>query len=60
MGEFSNLHYVPLKVPVEKNRRSQNFEKQVFKQVKKSVLDQFLESSISRRYHWISKLLVAT
>ena len=46
-----------LKITAEKNWRSQNFDFLIFKNL---LLDQFLESSNSRRYHWIFKLFVAT
>ena len=47
--EMSNIY---LKVTIEKNSRSQNFDF--------LSLDQFLESSNSRRYHQFLKPLVAT
>ena len=46
-----------LKVIIEKNSRSQNFD---FLGLKNLSPGQFLESSNSRRFHWILKLLVAT
>ena len=45
-----------LKVAIEKNWRSQNFD---FLSLKNLSPRQFLKSFNSRRYHWISKLLVA-
>ena len=50
----SNIYW---KVTIEKNWRSQNFD---FLSLKNMLSGQFFESSISRRYHWISKLLLAT
>ena len=46
-----------LKVIIKKNWRSQNVD---FLGLKNLSLGQFLESSNSRRFHWILKLLVAT
>ena len=48
---MSNIHLK--NVTVEKNWRSQNFD---FLSLKNLSLGQFLESSNSRRYHWILKL----
>ena len=50
----SNIY---LKAIIEKNWRSQNLD---FLSLKNLSLGQFLESSNSRRCHWIFKLLVAT
>ena len=50
----SNIY---LKVIIEKNWRSQNLD---FLSLKNLSLGQFLESSNSRRCHWIFKLLVTT
>ena len=50
----SNIY---LKVIIEKNWRSQNLD---FLSLKNLSLGQFLESSNSRRWHWIFKLLVTT
>ena len=50
----SNIY---LKVIIEKNWRSQNLD---FLSLKNFSLGQFLESSNSRRWHWIFKLLVTT
>ena len=52
--EMSNIY---LKVTIEKKWHTQNFD---FIGSKSSSPGQFLESSNSRRYHWIFKLLVAT
>ena len=46
-----------LKVTIEKNKRSQNFD---FLSVKSLSPGQFLGSSKSRRYYWILKCLAAT
>ena len=51
---MSNIY---LKVTIEKNWRSQNFD---FLSLKNLSPGQFLGSSNSRRYHWILKLFVAT
>ena len=51
---MSNIY---LKVTLEKNWRSQNFD---FLSLKNLSLGQFFVSSNSRRYHWILKFLVAT
>ena len=50
---MSNIY---LKVTIEKNWRSQNFD---FLNLKNLSPGQFLGSSNSRRYHWILKLLAA-
>ena len=46
-----------LKVTIEKNGRSQNFN---FLSLKHLSPGQFLESSNLRRYHWVFKHLSAT
>ena len=51
---MSNIY---LKVTIEKNWRSQNFD---FLSLKNLSPGQFLGSSNSRKYQWILKLLVAT
>ena len=51
---MSNIY---LKVTVEKNWSSQNFD---FLSLTNLPPSKFLGSSNSCRYHWISKLLVAT
>ena len=48
---MSNIHLK--NVAIEKNWRSQNFD---FLSLNNLSLGQFLESSNSRRYHWILKL----
>ena len=50
----SNIY---LKIIIEENWRSQNLD---FLSLKNLSLGQFLESSNSRRWHWIFKLLVTT
>ena len=50
----SNIY---LKIIIEENWRSQNLD---FLSLKNLSLGQFLESSNSRRCHWIFKLLVTT
>ena len=52
-----SLSNIFLKVTIEKNWRSQNFD---FLSLRNLSPGQFLGSSNSRRYHWTSKLLVAT
>ena len=51
---MSNIY---LKVTIEKNWRSQNFD---FLSLKNLSPGQFLGSPNSQRYHWILKLLVET
>ena len=51
---MSNIY---LEVTIEKNWRTQNLD---FLSLVSSPQGQFLESSSSRRYHWISGLLVET
>ena len=47
------MSYIYLKVTIEKNWRSQNFD---FLSLKNSSPGQILGSSTSCRYHWILKL----
>ena len=51
------MSYIYLKVTIEKNWRSQDFD---FLSLENLSPGQFLESFNSRRYNWILKILVAT